>query len=314
MRAKLPHGKQRQFIDSILQANDWTLAELAKRCGIGKTTLVYWRQERHYVPVAMLQKLSTVSGIPHPAIDELIDDNERRRKGGRISQQRRHEEPERYPQLDSYQKQIIHAPKSQELAEFIGIMLGDGGIWQYQATITLNLHEEREYAEFVADLAKTLFGIEATVMERPEHGAIVVVISAVALVRYLIELGLVEGNKVTQQCGIPEWIFENDMFMRACTRGMMDTDGCVYHHTYTIRGKEYSYVKMTYAGRSMPMMEGLKEMLHRLRYEPGEVRKPGYLSISSDSAVRRYYEQDIGTHNPYHWRRYCEAVEAIKNV
>jgi hypothetical protein len=314
MRAKLPHGEQREFIDAILRTHDWTLAELAKRCGIGKTTLVKWRQEQHHMPVTMLERFTALSGIPHPLILELIDDNERRRKGGRISQQRRHEEPERYPQLDAYQKQIIRAAKSSELAEFIGIMLGDGGIWQYQATVTLNLQEERQYALFVAELAKTLFGIEATFTERPEHGAIVVVFSAVALVRYLIELGLVEGNKVEQQCGVPAWIFENNEFIRACARGMMDTDGCVYHHAYTIRGKEYKYVKMTYAGRSMPMMEGLKEMLHRLGYEPGDVRQPGYLSISSDSAVRRYYEHDIGTHNPYHWRRYCEATKATEKM
>jgi transcriptional regulator with XRE-family HTH domain len=146
MRARLAVGEQRQFINDILRAHGWTLLELARRCGIGKTTLVKWRQEHHHMPVTMLESLTALSGIPHPPIMEFIDDNARRRKGGSVSQQRRHEQPELYGNIQDFYKQVTPPPISPKLAEFIGIMLGDGGITTNQASITSNLHHEREYA------------------------------------------------------------------------------------------------------------------------------------------------------------------------
>jgi intein/homing endonuclease len=154
----------------------------------------------------------------------------------------------------------------------------------------------------------------STVRQNAKGRWLVLCVSSVQLVAFLQEIGLVQGNKVQLQCGIPNWIFEKPEYMQACVRGMMDTDGCVYHHAYKVNGKEYRYVKMTYAGRSWPLLEGLQEMLRRLGFKPGAVRKPGYLSISSDKEVRRYYEEAVGTHNPYHWRRYQEAIEQTRRL
>ena len=48
--------------------------------------------------------------------------------------------------------------KSEDLAEFIGIMLGDGGLTHFQCTIYLNSQKERSYAKYIKNLIKKLFG------------------------------------------------------------------------------------------------------------------------------------------------------------
>ena len=50
-------------------------------------------------------------------------------------------------------KKIKKPPRSVELAKFIGIMLGDGGIRsKYQFTISFNYKTDREFAEHVVRL------------------------------------------------------------------------------------------------------------------------------------------------------------------
>jgi hypothetical protein len=336
MRVKIKPGSQQQFLETIRQVLHWSWVDLANHCGVALRTFSNWYEEHYNAPYEVFQSLSNLAGVPLPEFEEIMTEHEwrsrrsraayrsragagrglgtaeGRSKGGRIAQKRRHEQPELYPDFDPYHKRIIRPSKSPELAEFIGIMLGDGGIAEYQATITSNLHEEEDYAHFIAQQALELFGIGSRLQKRPDHGACSVVLSSRELVLHLQELGLVQGNKVEQQCAIPDWIFKDLELMRGCVRGLMDTDGCVYHHGYAINGKRYNYVKMTFASRSWPLMEGIQRIWRELGLTPGAVRKRGYISLSSDKEVRRYYEELVGTHNPYHWRRYCAAVEATR--
>src|SRR5665811_87527 len=58
-------------------------------------------------------------------------------------------------------RKTIRTPKpSREFAEFIGIMLGDGGINNpWQANITMNSVADAKYAIYVEKLIQKLFGI-----------------------------------------------------------------------------------------------------------------------------------------------------------
>ncbi|MBM4467703.1 MAG: hypothetical protein FJ014_19490 [Chloroflexi bacterium] len=53
--------------------------------------------------------------------------------------------------------------KSPLLAEFIGIMLGDGSITDHQVTVTLNKTDDAEYANFIRELIGGLFGIASSI-------------------------------------------------------------------------------------------------------------------------------------------------------
>lgn len=91
---------------------------------------------------------------------------EERRKGGVVSQQRRRDHPERYTGSRVRLRNAIRIPPDgEELAEFIGIVLGDGTISNYQVRIVLNRTTDSAYGGYVANLARRLFGVTVTAKE-----------------------------------------------------------------------------------------------------------------------------------------------------
>ena len=130
---------------------------------------------------------------------------------------------------------------SKDLAEFVGIILGDGGISDRQVTVTLHRITDKEYSKFVRDLIKKLFGIKAGEYCSKNGLADNIVISRTELVNFLEKIGLVRGNKIKHQVDIPQWIKKNKNFQIACVRGLMDTDGCVVIHKYKSKNKKYCY-------------------------------------------------------------------------
>ena len=54
----------------------------------------------------------------------------------------------------------------------------------------------------------------------------------------LNNFGIKPGNKKQNNVGIPNWIFDSKKYLRACIRGLIDTDGGVC----AITGRNYSYI------------------------------------------------------------------------
>ena len=66
-------------------------------------------------------------------------------------------------------RKIINIPLlSEKLAEFMGILYGDGGLTRYQVKVTFN-KIDKAYAEFVTRLIKKLFSISASLRKTIFH-------------------------------------------------------------------------------------------------------------------------------------------------
>jgi len=117
---------------------------------------------------------------------------------------------------------------------------------------------------------------------------------------------LPKGNKLLNGIKVPEWIFGHKELIKACVRGLMDTDGCIFEHSYNVNGKLYSYVKMAFSSHSPRMLDDMQRMLLALGFHPGTPRAD-YIWLSRAKEVRAYHEEVVGTNNPYHQRRYDEA-------
>jgi len=169
------------------------------------------------------------------------------------------------------------------------------------ATVSLNLWPEGEYAKFVLSLIESLFNISVTLHAETLKSTYTIRISSVNVVKFLNEIGLVIGNKVEQQMGVPDWIFEDEESMRSCVRGLMDTDGSVYLHRYKSGGIDYSYVKLTFSNHSRTLLNDMVTMLRALAFSPvtdGETK----VTLNRQEEVIRYYDE-IGTHNSHHLDR-----------
>lgn len=216
------------------------------------------------------------------------------------------QEKGRFQNHSILQVRPIREPEfSVNLAEMVGILLGDGGISKYQVVVTLNAVTDKEFIVYVAKLFKKLFGVAASIHQVRGTLAMNIVVSRTNLVKFCVEkLGLKIGNKVRQQVDIPDWIKGNKKFEIACVRGLVDTDGSIFTHRYKSNGKYYSYKKFDYTSVSRPLLRSAYEILKSNGLHPRPYRGKS-LRIDSIADMKKYFEI-FGTSNPKHLKRYLK--------
>jgi hypothetical protein len=184
-------------------------------------------------------------------------------------------------------KNFLIPSYSTEISELSGIMLGDGGISDYQVIITLNL-----------------FGITPSLYYRKTASAVHIVVSRKGLVEFLVNTcGLVKGHKIKNQASIPDWIKNSTELEIACIRGLIDTDGSIFNHRYYSKAKEYSYKKLSFTSVSKPLLLSAYDILRKMEFNC-RLGSNHDLRIDSVSDMKKYFEV-IGSHNPKHLKRYA---------
>ena len=329
MRVKFPPGQQRAFLEEVLRLTHEPGTSLARQIGVCDRTFRDWKREKWQMDDQSLDRLCRLANLPQPPNVALLSEHwsvpkaarlgglrcaelhgppgtfESRQKGGRTTGAliRNHPELARQRGLN-IRKSIQIPPRSEELAEFIGVFLGDGGFRNaWQLTISFNQKADREYATFIQGLVRQLFELKVTWSIRERWGAGDLLMSSTALVEFLEEMGLRRGRKVTSITGVPAWIEAALAYRTACLRGLMDTDGCVYQHRYRINGRWYAYPKLCFAGVIPSLCQFVERTLQELGIPAYATQGGQRVFVHSLTAVRRYFEV-VGTHNPRYWRRF----------
>lgn len=186
----------------------------------------------------------------------------------------------------------VQLPKrSAKLAEFLGIMLGDGHVAHYQTFVTLGT-KELPYVRYVQKLMQTLFEVKATVSLK-KSGHREVYIGSTLITKWLKKQGLV-SNKVAAQVGAPKWIMTKKDYMRSFVRGFFDTDGSVYNLRYG--------VQISITNKSATLLSALQDMLRRLGYQVSET-SAYRIYITKRADVERFFK-NIAPANLKHRRRF----------
>lgn len=321
-RARLPKGEQKKFlIEAIINAGG--VNTLATILNVSPRTIRDWRREKFLMPHATLLWLAQTYKIPPPQNIALEPQFWYAAKGARAGG------------LASYKKQggvigdpeirkqhwrawwetkgkfttkicrslAFHKPqKSTLLAEFIGIAMGDGGMTKRQITITLHHIDDLAYSKFVAALIKKLFYVIPAIYHHEKDSVNNIVISRSGLVQHLHTLGLPIGNKVKQCFDIPQWIQENEKYMIACIRGLVDTDGSLFVHTYRVNGKYYSYKKLSFCSSSSPLRNTVSRFLQNHGFHIRTAQEVD-LRIESKAGIEHYMHL-IGSHNEKHLKKW----------
>ena len=190
----------------------------------------------------------------------------------------------------------ITIPKhSVELAEFIGILLGDGHLTPTQVTVTLGT-KEWAYVLYVQSLMHKLFGVNPKIITSKTNGAVVYLGSTV-LVRWLIKMGLVH-NKVKFQVDIPKWCLSKRVYAKAVVRGLIDTDGSIY--------RMGTRAQISFCNKSENLLKSLSKALVVLGFSPSKISvNKIYLTRNKDLSA---YWKNIGFSNPKHSSRYIQFV------
>jgi len=213
--------------------------------------------------------------------------------------------------------EISYSSKIDEnLAELVGVLNGDGSISRAGLiTISGSSVEDLEHQEmYVSRLIYNAFSKDATT--KSINSLVKTTFTSLRITKFLLKLGLPSGKKISIK--IPNFVQENEIYLKCYLRGLFDTDGTVCkRNKYNIRIGFGSF-----ADDNFTLL--VRDSLRKLKFSSEKRDGPENRSateISNDLDVIRFF-QIIGSSNPskiarfLHWRlkRYCpqENYQQIK--
>lgn len=200
-----------------------------------------------------------------------------------------------------------------DLAEFIGIFIGDGSLYvrkekhSYEFKFTGNPKDEFPYYAHVSNLASKILKRNIKTKRLDGGTTVGLYFCSKKLYEKFKSIGLKEGPK-SHTIRIPKIILESPDFLIPCLRGIFDTDGCL---TLKRRGKIKPYYPViTFGMASKALICEISVILdnwcipHTKSLDITNFDKRtrriytiNYLSINGKNNVNKWFSL-IGTSNP----------------
>lgn len=284
MKVRLKKGKQNKLI--YLAKGDLSWKELAKLLGVSEA---YLSNDLKNERILILEKLN---------------DNWGQSKGG----------------LNSIGSTIkLKRPNfCSELAEFVGAVLGDGHICYlkkdikirkigvYHIRIAGDLKLDKEYYNYLAKISKLLFDLNPRFILIKKHNERFLCLSSKELVNFFVEMGIRSGNKIINQSTIPEWIYNRKDYLKACLRGLIDTDGCIHR----MSKKDPNLLMINFKNYNSKLLEDTRKIFILLGFHPSKIICNNVFYISRQSEIRKYLKE-IGFSNKKHKDRLSKFKSSI---
>lgn len=335
-RVFFPPGKQRLFLSTARESLKLSWSQFAEKVGAHKRTLNDWRREKYSTPLKIVLKISRLTNTEVPKDMKIREPFWYVRKGAKIGaklgtitclrkygriggdpEYRKKKWYEWWEREGKYKYDFIGTCKSirkpnysKNLAEFVGIMIGDGGITKYQVTVSLNSRTDKPYIIFVANLIRKLFGVKPRFYKK-RGLEMSITVSRTSLVLFCKSIGLKIGNKLKQNLDIPEWIMKRSSFRISCMRGLMDTDGCFFNECHKINKKIYCYPRLAFSSNSKQLRSSVIKILKGLNLSP-RIRSKRNVQLENKEDIVKYFDL-IGTSNPKHKRKFKSAFGGVRS-
>ena len=207
-------------------------------------------------------------------------------------------------------RKVTSPRQSENLAELMGILMGDGHRSTYQISVTTNSETDMEHARFVQKLLSKMFVLPVSRTNRKKQKAVVILASSRRASSILKRLGMPEGNKMNAGMVIPQWVKKRQLYARAFIRGLFDTDGCVYLDRHRYGDKVYFHMGWTITSAAGTFIVDIEQALRDLGFSPTRSKTQQSVYLRRQAEIVRYFE-DIGTHNPKHRKRYRQFRREI---
>jgi len=292
MRLKLKEGKQRELIEKAKIGKTWE--ELSKELN---TSVGYLRnelkKEERLLSEDIYNLLCQTAGKNYNeyVIDKKNDDWGRS-KGGKSSK--------------GNTKQFTEPKESEQLAELFGIILGDGHIHKhvkenarcYSIQVTGDSRNDFDYlSNYTSSLIKNIFKERPKLKKVPNVNAIFIILYGKSIVEFIIRKGIKAGNKKINNQDIPNWITKNDKYLKACIRGLIDTDGSVH-----LISKENKNLRICFTSYIPPLINQVREALTKFNLHPSKIIKENQIFLSRKEDII-LYKKIIGFSNSKHLNR-----------
>lgn len=308
MRVLMHIDDQRRFVRTIKMRCNLTWRDFGKLCGVkGPTAKVNYFFKGRTLPLEGALYISFISGVPLPP-HRILPANWGQIKGGQ----------------KTLQKFSFKNPTySEELAELLGILMGDGCIFKsrnkknqkegYFILITGHSREFEYYETIIRPIFVKLFDVRGYLYKRRGQNTLRFITKSRRIYEFLKLAGMPEGTKnKSETFAIPNWITANPDFTKACIRGLTDTDGAVFKS----HGR---WINIYYKFASNSLVQSLHAALVKLGYHPTRIGKVCTLNpesgrtsvcwqfyLSRRDEIRKF-ANEIGFDNPLLNEKYRNA-------
>ncbi len=205
-------------------------------------------------------------------------------------------------------KNITIPKKDKKLAELIGIILGDGNIQQrevsstYQLRIVGDSNKDKEYLiNYVKPLVDSLFNVDSKIYKHNKFNELFVNVASKKVVEVLISIGMQPGDKIKNQVTIPNWVYKNKSLLKACIRGLIDTDGSIYE----LKPHWPGLWQICFTNKNEALLNDFRNGLIKVGINPSRIyrykdgKKTPKIYITKKSELSKFYKE-IGFSNPKH--------------
>ncbi|MEX0920343.1 MAG: LAGLIDADG family homing endonuclease [Candidatus Pacearchaeota archaeon] len=302
MRLKLKKGKQRELIKEFKDEKRLTWINLADLLGIKYGRLKAYVDETSLIPKSFYEKLDTKKKFSKYIIEEMVE-GWGKIKGGKNS--------------GGSTKDISFPRESGSLAEFFGIMLGDGNSHKtafynsrkdkrgtYMIRIVGDSRYDKDYLiKYVKPLIRKLFNINVRSGKFKKQNAIYIEAHSRQLIEFLEAKEFKPGNKIKNKLTIPGWILNEETYLKHCLRGLIDTDGSIHK----MSNKDPKLIRISFKNHNKTLLKNTKEAFIQIGFNPSKIILNNVFYISRQSEIKKYLKE-IGFSN----NRHKERLKALR--
>ena len=213
---KFERGHQTAFLREIKERSFDSWEEVATYLGVNRSMVFFYLNEKHKLPKSSFDNLSKISNINQNKFSfEILP-------------------------FSIYGSAKVPKEITPPLAEFVGIMLGDGCCQSktYQITICGGTIDGTYITEYIPNLIEKLFSKRVSFRKISREGFDCIFASK-KISEYLTKEMCFMSPK--SNCSIPKQFFYDNELLKACVRGLFDTDGGLHKnitknlHSYTLQ-------------------------------------------------------------------------------
>ena len=264
----IPRSQQKLFLQEVKQRVGLTWEDLASLLDVSKSMVYFYANGRHRIPLCKYTLLCEKSRYTLDSLS-IID-------------------------ISNKPKDITLPEMCSELAEFIGIIMGDGHVSSknYEVTITLDKYKDHDYVPHVAKLFTDLFTIQP-VIHLTKNVARCRTYSK-QLVNFLVNKCEIPAGNRMNRTQIPQSVRSDTKYITSFLRGLFDTDGSFHRHRVNSAAVEY-------ISRDKRFLQEVGNILRELQFSVCVSGKSAY--IYRKTHIHAFFNLILPA-NPKHQHKY----------
>jgi len=195
------------------------------------------------------------------------------------------------------QFEYILLEENEDLAEFICTMCGDGHLSENSQTVIVSLNpiDEERYTEYVKTIVCSIFNLtedELHLQHIKDENTLQLILRRKSIHFSIVEKGkrirdnkngLIPGNKVDHQVGVPDFVLKNYSFIRRGLKGLFDTDGGI---TVNLDKR----ITLNFENYSDTLLHDFHNMCHLLGINSTYSSKSRQVNITEVKSVKKFLD------------------------